>query len=178
MIAYVTSIGEPTTDLCVWSLERQELDVIVIKGKNSLGEKLKYIYNHADEDFIRVDADVIVTHPPVINHEDENWWFQWMTYDMYKFQPTYGGVHHIRKEALPALRANIDKFIHDDRPETRMWNLPEFNNPRRCSSANIMVGIHGFGQRDIDRVEKVKRGRKYFDDYDFDLARKMQEFYK
>lgn len=176
MIAYVTSTGEPTTDLCVWSLERQELDVIVVKGSNSLGEKLKYIYNHADDDFIRIDADVILTHAPVMNGDD--WWYQWMTYDMYKFQPGHGGVQYIKKEALPALRANIDAFKHDDRPETRMWNLKAFKEPRRCVSVNMMVGIHGFGQKDADRVEEVKRSRKYFDEYDFDLVRKMQEFYK
>ena len=27
MKAFVTSIGEPTTDLCVWALERQGFDV-------------------------------------------------------------------------------------------------------------------------------------------------------
>lgn len=178
MKAYITSIGEPTTDLCSWSLKRHELDVEIISGDSTLGEKLEYIYNHADDDFLRVDADVIVSQPPVIQHQDENWWFQWMTFDMYKFGATFGGIQYIRKEALPALRANIGSYLFDDRPETRMWNLPEFNDPRRCISVNLIAGIHGFGQKDIDRVEETKQGRKYYGDYDFELARKMSEMYR
>lgn len=60
MKAYVTSIGEPTTDLCVWSLERNGFETVLIQDQTTLAEKLKRIYSEADEDFVRIDADVIV----------------------------------------------------------------------------------------------------------------------
>ena len=184
MKAFVTSIGERTTDLCVWSLQRQGFDVELVQSNSSLGEKLQYIYEVADDEFVRVDADVIVsrgldkitTYSPF---EDNIWWVQFQTWDMYKMALTHGGVQHIRKDALKPLREGIGAFLHDDRPETRMWNLDALKKPRRCQTYIYHIaGVHGFGQNDVDRVRAVKENRKYIEDYDFELAEKMQEFYR
>lgn len=184
MKAYVTSIGEPTTELCEWALERQGFDVVTIQNQESLGRKLQKIYELAavdDEDFIRVDADVIVNWNTRFIHKFENpyWWQQFKTFDMYKQDLTNGGVQLISHKILPILADNIDKYLEDDRPETRMWRLEEFDGERSMFYSNkIVVGIHGFGQKDIGRVRNVKDGRKYSDDYDWELAYRMMEFYK
>ena len=57
MKCYVTSIGEPTTDVCVWSLKRNGFDVELLQDNSSLQNKLKRIFEKADDDFLRVDAD-------------------------------------------------------------------------------------------------------------------------
>lgn len=184
MKAYVTSIGEPTTELCEWALERQGFDVVTIQNNESLGRKLKKIYELAsveEEDFVRVDADVIVNWNARYAHRFENpyWWQQFMTFDMYKQDLTNGGVQLISHKILPTLLDNIDRFIDDDRPETRMWRLEAFDGERsKFHSSKTVMGIHGFGQKDLGRVRNIKDGRKYADDYDWELAYKMMEFYK
>lgn len=179
MKAYVTSIGEPTTDLCIWQLKRMGFDITVIKDNRSLGDKLEDIYNQADDDFIRVDADVIVNQGVRAVHKMNMnlWWVQYRTFDMYKLDLSYGGVQYISKKILPTLRANISRFKHDDRPETRMYRLDEFNERWRFKNAENVVGVHGFGQKDIERVRTTKNGRKYSSDYDWALVERMQEFY-
>ena len=180
MKAYITSIGEPTTDLCEWSVNRLGFSTCVVYGETStLGEKLEYIYNQADDDFIRIDADVIVNKNLLaVNNMNNNLlWVQYKTFDMYKLDLTNGGVQYYSKKLLPTLRVNIGKFKNDDRPETRMYRLPEFNERWRFKSAENVVGIHGFGQKDVDRVKRTKDGRKYSSDYDWALVERMQGFY-
>lgn len=181
MKAYITSIGEPTTDLCEWSVKRLGFDVVMVYNEtSSLADKLEYIYNQADDDFIRVDADVIVNKNLLaVNNMNKNLlWVQYKTFDMYKMDITNGGVQYYSKKLLSTLRANIVKFKHDDRPETRMYRLPEFKERWRFKTAENIVGIHGFGQRDIDRVKSTKNGRKYSEDYDWALVERMQKFYE
>lgn len=179
MRAYVTSIGEPTTQLCCDMLHHLGFSVVLISSSTTtLAEKLKYIYNHATEDFIRVDADVIPTESVKDALKPTHaLWTQYTTFDMYNFQLGFGGVQRISKELLTALRNQIVNYMHDDRPETRMWRLEEFQNRTHFVSSPILVGIHGFGQKDWERVKKVKDGRKH-DDYDWWLVERMQEFYR
>lgn len=183
MKAYVTSVGERTTNLCLWSLQRQGFDTELVSGNSTLGEKLQYIYETADDDFVRVDADVIVakrldhivTYPPF---SENVWWVQFPVFDMYKLDLSNGGIQYIKKDALDALRRGIGEFLHDDRPETRMWNLDALKRPRRCQTYKYHVaGLHGFAQKDLDRVKTTKNNRKYADTYDFEMADKLQEFY-
>lgn len=172
MKAFVTSIGEPTTDLCVWSLERQGFDVSVIQDKTSLAHKLKVIYNQADEDFIRVDADVICNRNVTkLEAPYGVWWLQGLTFDWWKMDITPGGVQLITKRALPYLREAITVIKDQDRPETEMYRLPEFHNPRRCLTSDLVCGLNGWGQNDIQRVKKVKAGRGQ--EYDFQIAEKL-----
>jgi hypothetical protein len=189
--AIITSCGEKTTPLCKWSLERNGFDVLLLMDpQTSLWSKLKWIYENVDEDFLRVDADVV----PNRNCTERNiyeylpstsWWLQFQTFDWFKQDLAYGGVQFISKKALPALRENIDRFELAERPESQMFRLDEFAEglvdlkwrPRRCTSSNLIVGVHGYGQypRDFTRVQETKKRRKYYSDYDWELYDKLQQ---
>lgn len=182
MKAFVTSIGEKTTELCIWALERNGFDVELVQAQGTLAGKLEYIYSNTDNDFVRVDADVIVNRTL---QEDriksdlalypEAWWLQYQTYGWFQQNLIYGGVQIIKKEILPILRLRIREVARIDRPETALSRMPELYNPRRFDSHNACVGIHGFGQspQDIERVVRQKKQRNYFNDYDFELAEKL-----
>lgn len=179
MKAFVTSIGEHTRDLCVWSLERNGFDVVLIESGSLLVDKLKTIYEQADDDFVRVDADVVpnmnLTPDSVIASAHEyQWWIQYETFDWHKQDTTWGGVQFIKKEALPYLRANIDKYHNQERPETMISRIPEFHNPRRFDSCPCIMGIHSFAATDEERVRGVKERRNQHG-YDWQLAAKLME---
>lgn len=178
MKAFVTGIGESTTDLCIWSLERQGFKVHLIENKDSsLRDKLSIIYNSTNEDFLRVDADVIVNKnvKKLVNNSNTMcWWFQAKTFDWFKQDWTWGGVQFIRRPAISALKDNIDNVV-GDRPETTMYRLPAFHDPRRCGTVDLICGIHGYKQNDVERVIEVKANRNYFDDFDFELAMRLDE---
>ena len=176
MKAYITSIGEPTTDLCKWSLERQGFEVVLISGKDSFNSKLQRIYEDAEDNFIRVDADVIVNknvHRLISECPEEVWWWQSMSFDWWQMDIGYAGVQYIKKQCIPILRDNIKKVQNLDRPESLMYRLPEFHNPRRCDGSGIVCGIHGYGQNDMERVRKIKEYRGQLNNYDFELAEKV-----
>ncbi len=173
MKAFVTSVGEPTTELCVWSLERQGFDVELIQDDTTLAEKLQIIYNKADDDFIRVDADVVVTRKiKLLDKPDNTWWVQAQCFDMYAQDVMYGGVQWIGKECLPALRKHIGSQLQAERPETAMYRLEEFYNPRRCQSVDLICGIHGY-KNDIESAKVVKERREQMSNYDFELAERL-----
>lgn len=179
MKAYVTSTGEPTTELCVWSLEHQGFEVELIQGNTSLAEKLEIIYNRADDDFIRVDADVVVTRKiKLLGLADNVWWVQAMSFDMIAQDLTYGGVQLISKKAIPTLRKHIGSQLLAERPETAMYRLEEFYNPRRCMSVDLICGIHSFGKQDLQRIKETKERRGQLSSYDFELAQEMLRYYK
>lgn len=186
MKAFVTSIGEITTELCVWSLERNGFDVHLIENGSLLSEKLEHIYNRADDDFVRVDADVVVNKtftPSFVNLWGEKfpdaWWLQFKTFGWFKLNEIYGGGQYVKKEALPALRDNVKDYHEFDRPETELSRLREFYDPRRFDSVTDgLVGLHGFAANDIDRVIEQKRKRKNFEEYDFELAAKLEGLLK
>lgn len=175
MKAFVTSIGESTTELCVWSLERQGFDVELIKDPDTtLAEKLQVIYNKADDDFLRVDADVIVTRKvKLLEVPADAWWVQARCFGWYSQDIINGGVQLIKKECLPALRKHIPNHLADERPETSMSRLEEFYDPRRFVSVDLVCGIHGY-KNDVDRAKTTKDRRGQFD-FDFELARKLNE---
>lgn len=191
MLAVVTSIGEPTTDLCIWSLQRNGFTVKVIRDPySSLWEKLKHIYIGTDEDFLRVDADVIPNRKVTASYLEKQeyvydlqtvnpahstaWWLQFSAYDWFQQDVMHGGIQFIRKEALPALRAHVDEFERAYRPETYLYRLEEFTNPiRRCVAVNVVAGLHGFAQTDIERVKDTKERRGQMGNYDFELAERL-----
>jgi hypothetical protein len=177
MKAYITSTGEPTTDLCVFSVERNGFEAVLIQDANTtLAQKLKQIYEQADDDFIRVDADVILnkalTSKTIEYHKNNDWWTQFKVWDWFQQQVANGGVQFIRKAALKALRANVDKFAESERPESQLFRLDEFHNPRRCGTSKWIVGIHGY-KNDLEHVKIVKTRRKQLDNYDFELAERL-----
>jgi len=172
--AFVTSIGEPTTELCVWSLERQGFDVELVLNADRLSDKLQYIYNKADDDFLRVDADVIVTRKvKLLEVPTGAWWAQAKCFGWYSQDIINGGVQLIKKECLPALGKHIGSHLLDERPETSMSRLAEFYEPRRFVSVDLLCGIHGY-KNDVDKAKQTK-DRRGQTDFDFELARKLNE---
>lgn len=178
MLAFITSIGEKTTELCKWSLERNGFETCLILSENSLAEKLRHIYIEAQDDFVRIDADCVVNRnllPPLVRQmsQQEHWWTQFLTFDWHKQDTTTGGVQFIRREALPALRDNIGKFIDSERPETEISRIKDFYNPRRFASVQTIVGIHGYKASDVERIRqtKVRRGQDQY--YDWELAERL-----
>ena len=175
MKAFVTSIGESTTDLCVWSLQRQGFAVELVQSKTSLVDKLRYIYEMADDTFLRVDADVIVNRnvqdlvlPPDI------WWLQARCFGWFSQDIIHGGIQLYGKELLPILRRHIEDAEGLERPETYLSRLPELHEPRRFASGEVICGIHGVFQNDIQRVKDTKAHRRQMDNYDFELAEAIE----
>lgn len=175
MIAYVTSIGESTTDLCVWSLERQGFEIRLIKDPTSLWDKLDRIFKEVEDDFIRVDADVIVNKQvKALSQQKGLWWYQGYTYDWFQQNRTHGGVQFIRKQAFPAVRKHINEAQRLHRPESYLYRLEEFHNPRRCGTFKRICGLNGYKQTDVNRVKNTKAERGQSDNYDFELAERIE----
>lgn len=177
MKAFVTSIGEPTTRLCVDQLEKH-FEVVLIEDQTSLADKLELIYNSENKDFIRVDGDVIPNKnltPQFISmlYPDKVWWVQFLTFDWFKQDTTHGGVQFIKAQAIPHLREAVREVKNDERPETSLFRLQKFENPRRCVSHETIMGIHNY-KNDIKRVRATKERRNQ-DGYDWELAEKMNE---
>lgn len=174
--AYITSIDEPTTNLCEWSLVRQGYEVKVLNDSRTLAEKLKAIYNAVDDDFIRVDADIIVNkNVKKLKPEDNCLWHQSMGWDWHSQELKPISVQYIKKEALPILRANIDKFMTAERPESQLFRLDEFCNPRVCEVTGIITGLHGYKCNDVERVKTQKQRRGQIDNYDFELSERINK---
>lgn len=178
MRAYVTSIGERTMELCEWSLKRNGFDVTLLKSDSNLWSKLKDIYNQADEDFVRIDADVVVNRsftPESLNlYQGDVWWWQFQCFDWFKQDLGYGGVQYIREQAIPHLRDNVDKFIDAERPETELSRIKEFYEPRRFESVETVAGLNNY-RNDMKRVMKTKSNRGQLNDFDWELAEKLNE---
>lgn len=173
MKAFITTIGEPTTDLCKWALERLEFDVQIIEGKSSLWEKLKIIFDY-DEDFLRVDADTIVNKNVLkLINETYLWWYQTLTFDWFKQDLAYGGVQFIRSPAIPIIRQHIDDARSRERPESYLYRLEAFHNPRVCGNFDLVCGLNGYGQTDIKRIKDTKLRRDQYLNYDWELAEKI-----
>jgi len=179
MRAYITTTREPTLDLAKWSLSRWGFDVQVVQGDDRLSDKLDIIYHDATGDFVRMDADVIASsniQMLLLMGSSDVWWEQYLTFDMYKLDTTHGGIQVIKKEALPVLRKHIRDFMHDERPETRMYRLDELNP--HCATREVILGVHGWGGQDIQQVHTTKSERLQLDRYDWEMIERMQEFYK
>lgn len=177
--AFITSIGEPTTDLCIWSLERNGFETELVIGDDSLSSKLEYIYNTADSDFVRIDSDIIVNKnftPELLNSLDKNtWWWQFICFDWYKCDIAHL-IAFIQEPAIKPLRNNIGRFLDNIRPETESSRIKEFYNPRRMDTYNEKImGIHGYGIKDTKPVVKLKSQRGQSHLYDFELASELDK---
>lgn len=189
MKAIVTSIGERTTGLCKWSLERNGFEVLVINDAGtSLWEKLKWIYENTNESFVRVDADVVPNRhlttdmfqqmAPGLEFTYDGrrilpCWVQFKCFGWFSQQVISGGVQLITEEALPTLRKHIDEARDEERPESYMFRLQQFHRPRVCVTVDDVVGIHGYAQDDVERVKEVKARRGQLANYDFELAERL-----
>lgn len=176
MKAFVTSIGEPSTDLCVWSLIRLGFDVELIKGKSLLGTKLKQIFNSPPQNFLRVDADVIVNKNVLqLIEQNELLWYQSLTFDWYKQDLAYGGVQFIREDVFELVRPHLEHAETLDRPESYLSRIPELHDPRTFGNYYKICGLHGYRQNDYNRVKQVKARRGQSDNYDFELAERLEQ---
>lgn len=184
MIAFVTAINERTLPLCEWSLRRNGFEVCVINNETTLAQKLEMIYEWARDDFLRVDADVIVNRDCTesnileiaqLDQLKDAWWIQFSTFGWYSQRPIHGGVQFIKKEALPVLRENVRHFMKADRPETELSRSYGMYNPRRFESFDQIMGIHGYGIKDLKPVIKQKARRGQSANYDFELAQRLNE---
>lgn len=178
MRAYVTSIGEPTTKLCV-ELLSERFEVILLENKTTLWEKLKYIYEHETEDFVRVDADVVPNKNLTADFvaalaRDEMWWLQFLTFDWFKQDVTHGGVQFIKAEAIPHLSKHIDEAMNKERPESYMYRLAVFHEPRRCESHSVVMGLQNY-KNDLARIKATKVRRNQLELYDFELAERLNQ---
>ena len=179
MKAYVTSIGEPTTELCCWALERNGFEIVLLEGKATLWQKLRDIYFMAGEEFVRIDADVIVNKnftPKMLdwleNKDKDIWWWQFETFDWFKLDLNHS-IGYIKKEAIPELRNNIHKFDKSNRPETEMSRIRAFHDPRRFDTyRDELMGLHGF-RGDLERTKKLKHIRNQQHLYDFEMAERL-----
>lgn len=174
MKAIVTSIGEPTTELCVWSLTRLGFEVQLIMNERSLWAKLKQIFDNADEDFVRVDADVVVNKNILeLVKQTDLLWYQALTFDWYKQDLAHGGIQFIRRPAIKLVLPHIRTAENKPRPETYLSRIKELHDPRMFGTFESICGLHGYKQNDYKRVKKVKRDRDQYANYDFELAEKL-----
>lgn len=176
MKAVVFSIGEATTDLCVWSLKRNGWQVVLYKDGTSLWQKLNRMFHEFDEDLIRVDGDIVVNRHLTESNlpKTKAWWVQFMNYDWYKQDLAHGGMNYIKQSAFPAIRKHINEFQYAERPETELYRLKEFHNPRRCITDERVMGLQNY-QNSMRRVRETKQRRDQLESYDFELARKLND---
>lgn len=180
MKAYVTSIGEPTTELCCWSLTRLGFDVVLVESvATSLWSKLYQIFHYAQGDFLRVDADVIVNKNVLELVEQKDLiWYQALTYDWHKQDIAHGGVQFIRQEAIEPVKRAIYEAQQKERPESYLYRIEAFHNPRVCGTFEKVCGLNGYGQEDIQRIKQTKERRGQMDNYDFELSEKISKLGK
>ena len=180
MKAYVTSIGEKTTEICVQQLKKFGVEVVLLDKEESWESKYKRFIRMAHEDnenCIRVDADVIVN--KYIQEamycgdlEDGTLIVSFCLYDLYRNGIFAGSPIFYTKKALGI----IDRYkmmLHPDSPESSACRLDQIN-PHKYQS-DIIVGMHGFFQNygTIERAIINKKDRKQQDLFDFELVDKL-----
>lgn len=181
MKAYLCSIGETTTQLCKEQLERYGFDVVMLDRQDqSWQDKYLEFIDTANEDCIRVDADVIPNKNIELIKEYSQLDFtivSFMGWDFYKNDLSIITPIFYKKEAILEIRDN-KKEIGSSRPETDAWRLP--NIVDKTFNSFMIVGIHGIAQEeaDIERAKLNKTVRKQIDLYDFELADKIINLWK
>lgn len=177
MKAYLCSIGEKTTDICKEQLERFGFEVIMLDEKEAWTTKYRKFLARAEEDCIRIDADIIPNKMVEIiarelSAENHYLMAQFYGFDFYKNNFGVMGIAYYSKKGLEIIKKNLDK-IDWRRPEATAWRIPEINE--HTFSYTDYSGMHGFGQTwlDLERHKQHKIDRKQIQDYDFDLAKKL-----
>lgn len=183
MKAYVCSVGEKTTDICISQLRRYGFEVVHLSQIEPWHEKYKRFIKMASrnpEDCVRVDADVIVNKRFLLEKVREDiknrkdcYMLQWQVYDLYKNFIHSGQPVFYAANVFPIIKSNINK-INELRPESSIWKLAEINNLTR--TVETVVGMHGFfqDQETFTRAHQNKMLRGQLDDYDFTLASRLR----
>jgi len=179
MIAYVTSIGEATTGICVWQLKRFGFEVILLGGKEDWFDKYCRFIDEAEkrnENCFRVDADIIVNKKiESIEFYDYDFYMaQFTVWDFYKNDISQSCPILYGIDSFKIIKNNLNK-IDKQRPECSASRLEKIH-PRFVKNSTI-VGMHGFFQ-DLDDQKRAYESRKrknQLDEFDFDLVNKIRE---
>lgn len=179
MKAFVFSIGEKTTDLCVELMQEMGFDIILLQDKESLWHKLKKFYTEAleteDNEFVRIDADIIPNKRvlDLIKVNDGCMWHSAVGFDWYKQDRGSISIHHMKRDAVEICLENIESARDKIRPESHLWRIQEFHWPRVCHNVNINCGLHGYGQKEHrERIKALKYARGQ--EYQWDLIDKIE----
>lgn len=163
MLAYVFSIGEPTTQLCVEALEKNGLEVVLYQDGSRFTEKYKRLMTEAEPPFVRVDADIIVNYRVKEYLEQAKDWscpYGWVWWQQ-DLQPI--SVMYYSGEVVEIIKPHLyDKdFLNTPRPEQHMWSLPEIQGKNH--KIETPVGLKGYGVRNLKPVKerKANRGQVY-----------------
>lgn len=180
MKAFVTSVGEKTTQICCDQLKRFGFEVILLDKKEPWFEKYKRFIVYAsneNEDCLRIDADVIVNSFIVRAQKDlrehkGNFMMQYTIYDFYLNGIKLGQPVLYSKGSFKIIMDNF-KNLDERRPEASAWRLKEINHFTK--NIDTVVGMHGFFQNKetVERAELNKRARKQIGKYDFALVEKL-----
>lgn len=182
MKAYVTSIGEKTTDICVEQLEKFGFEVVLLDKMESWESKYKRFIRMAhesNEDCIRVDADVIVNKNikkvfEDVEREDNYLITSYNLYDLYRNGIFEGSPILYTKKAIGIIN-RYHMMLHPNRPESSACRLDRIN-PHKYHDETI-VGMHGFGsdKETIMRAKQNKIDRKQIELFDFELVDKLMK---
>ncbi len=175
MKAWVFSIGEPTTELCVKQIERAGHDVTLLQDDTNLWRKLWTFYNQAletgDEECMRVDADII-PNDNVVNFKNESGWTAAFGYDWYKQDGGSISIHIMKREIIELCAKHIQSAKYKNRPETWLWRIDEINPHTKVSDQGIF-GVHGYSQTGHrDRIKKLKQSRGQ--EYNWNLVQEIE----
>lgn len=175
MKAYIFSIGESTTDLCVELMKEYGFEVVLYQDDTTLWEKLKRFYAEALETksdvFVRIDADIIPNRN-VLKLQSKGWTCA-SGYDWYKQDRGAISIHMMTRPIIEQCLAHIEEAKNEIRPETYLWRLPSINDLTSIQS-DFNCGLHGFGQKDQrDRIKELKHNRHQ--PYDWDLLDRIED---
>mgnify|MGYP001577335249 CR=1 FL=1 len=174
--AYLTTIGERTTDICKWQLERLGFEVVLLDKVEPWGEKYRRFIRLANENCLRVDADVIVNKNILeCKNLPDDVMAQFTCFDFYRNDvwntcPVYYG-----KEISEIIKSNLDK-IGNNRPETEAWRLPQVQ-PLTLILDKKCYGMHGFFQDDAThgRAYQNRKDRGQLEQFDFELVERLKK---
>jgi hypothetical protein len=164
MKAYLCSVGEKTTAICKRQLEMLRFEVILLSEIENWQTKFKKFINMANEDCIRIDADIILLKNFKVNVNKETTMASWCNIDFFTMDIHHGQPIYYSKKALKIAREHILE-IPDYRPDTFVWRLPGIIE--NTKNYNQISGIHGFFQseKDIQRIrEKRQSNNKEFNE--------------
>lgn len=177
MKAYVFSIGEPTTDLCVELMEKYGFDIQLIYNEtSSLWDKLKYFYTKAletgDEYVMRIDGDIIPNKNTIRLSRSREMWTCATGFDWYKQDRGSISIHVMHRDIIKKCLEHIEEAKDEVRPETYLWRLPEVNR-HTYTEERYSCGVHGYGQQSHrDRIKTLKDSRGQ--SYDWDLVERIE----
>ena len=175
MKAYLTSIGESTEQVCKWQLERLGFEVVLLNEKEDWATKYKRFIDIANEDCLRIDADIVLFNDFNILdiNPNQTLMVQWQVVDFYSFKIHTGQPIYYSKRFLELVR-RVKPQIDNERPETSLWRNKELN--KYTNTIDEVVGLHGFWQKkeDMERAKFNKLSRGYH--YDNKLIERIYEF--